>query len=244
MEIRSFSLLVLGDALREGWSLFGRMRSSAIAYAMFFTLIGVVILSILLLTGFAPFILAMMGAFMLVGPAILAGFFGLAAVNEKGTMPVIGDAMRGFSRASPGIWIISVVSVLLFLIFVTDAAILYSYMVGAKSFGMEDFTSPSSGVRRFLLWASVSGLVVAFLIYCVAAFSIPLLSERRASLVTAVATSVKLVFGNFIPAMAWGIVLSALIMGSILLLPLLPVVLPWMAFSSWALYRKVLPLSQ
>ena len=71
---------------------------------------------------------------------------------------------------------------LLFMIFITDAAILYSYMIGAAPVWLTDLVPATSGVFSFLKWGAVSGFVVALLLFCVSAFSVPLLCERRASL--------------------------------------------------------------
>jgi uncharacterized membrane protein len=133
------------------------------------------------------------------------------------------------------------VCALLFMIFITDAAILYSYMVGVAPVWLTELMPASAGVLRFLLWGALSGFVVAFLLFAVSAFAVPLLCERRAGLVDAVATSVRVVFANFVPAMAWAGLLSGLVIASILLLPLLPLTLPWLAYASRALYREVVP---
>jgi len=70
---------------------------------------------------------------------------------------------------------------------------------------------------------------------------VPVLCERRAGLVKAVVISVRAVFLSFGPAMLWAIVLGSVIIASVVLLPLLLLTLPWLAFSSRALYREVLP---
>ncbi|MCL2635396.1 MAG: hypothetical protein FWD50_02045, partial [Betaproteobacteria bacterium] len=75
----------------------------------------------------------------------------------------------------------------------------------------------------------------------VSAFAVPLLCERRCGLVGAVAASVRIVFANFAPAMLWALLLGVVIIGSCLLLPLLPLTLPWLAHAGRALYRRVLP---
>ena len=127
------------------------------------------------------------------------------------------------------------------MIFVTDAAILYAYMIGRAPVWLTDLAPVAMNVVKFIEWAGVSGLVVAFLLFGVSAFSVPLLCERRAGLVAAVVTSVRVVFGNFPVALFWAFFLSTAIIGSVLLLPLLPLTLPWLAYASRALYRQVLP---
>jgi uncharacterized membrane protein len=241
METRPLSLKSMAGALSEGWSIANGTRCVSFAYAGLFTLIGAVILGFLLGKGFTPFVITAAGAFMLVGPAILAGFFGIASAHEAGLPKHPRNVLRGFAAASGAIWVLALISALLFMIFVTDAAILYSYMVGGAPVWLPDFIPTSENVKNFLLWGAVSGFVIALLLFSVTAFSVPLLCERRAGLVNAVVASVRVVFGNFPLAMLWAALLSTLIITSILLLPLLPLTLPWLAFASRALYRQVLP---
>lgn len=241
METRSFGFAELRQALAQGWRVANATRAASIAYAAIFTLIGAVILGVLLSQGFTPFIIAAAGAFMLVGPAILAGFFGIAQAHERNEKVGAGATAGGFATADRAIWVIALVCALLFMIFLTDAAILYSYMIGGAPVWLTELIPATPGVMNFLFWGAISGGIVAFLIFCVSAFSVPLLCERRASLVNAVVTSVRIVFANFLPAIAWATLLSVLIIGSILLLPLLPLTLPWLAYASRALYRHILP---
>ena len=129
------------------------------------------------------------------------------------------------------------------MIFVTDAAILYAYMVGATPVWLDKLLPANANVLAFVQWSAVSGLVVALLLYCIAAFSVPLLCECRAGLVEAVVISVRVVFSNFPVALFWAFLLAVVVIGSVLLLPLLPLTLPWMAHASRALYREALPVA-
>lgn len=241
MVPRSFGFAAIGRALAEGWRMTKATLGISLAYAGLFTLIGAIIIGGLLIRGFTPFVIAAAGAFMLVGPAILAGFFGIARAHEAGSKIGAGDTARGFAAAAPALWALAFVCALLFMIFVTDAAILYSYMVGGTPVWLADLIPVAPGVASFLFWGAVSGFVIALLLYCVSAFSAPLLIERRAGLVDAVVASVRAVFGNFVPSMIWAALLSFLIITSILVLPLLPLTLPWLAYASRALYRHVFP---
>lgn len=241
MDTRPLTLGSIARALAVGWAKANSSRCVSFGYAMIFTLIGAVILWFLLSRGFTPFIVAAAGAFMLVGPAILAGFFGIISAHEAGQPKSLGNALRGFRAASSAIWVVALICALLFMIFVTDAAILYSYMIGGEPVWLPDFVPPKQNMKDFLFWGAVSGFVIALLLFCVSAFSVPLLCERRAGLVDAVVASVRVVFGNFFAAMLWAALLSAVIIGSILFLPLLPVTLPWLAYSSRALYHQTFP---
>jgi uncharacterized membrane protein len=241
MTIHPLSFAVIKRALAEGWQIANATRGVSIMYSLIFVLGGVLIMGGLLAKGMTPFIIAAAGAFMLVGPPILAGFFGIATTYEAGQPVTPAAIFAGFSNASGALFALALVCGLLFMIFVTDAAILYAYMVGGAPVWMVDLIPAAANVVKFVLWAGVSGFVVALLLFCVSAFSVPLLCERRAGLVQSVVLSVRVVFGNFLPAVFWAFLLSTVVIGSVLLLPVLPLTLPWLAYASRSLYRQVLP---
>ncbi len=242
MTPQPLSLDSLFDALAEGWRIANETRGTSIAYTAIFVLAGAVIIGSLLSRGWTPFVIAAAGAFMLVGPVILAGYFGIAKASETGAGVGFSAVAAGFGGASRALWALALVCGLLFMIFVTDAAILYAYMIGDVPVWLGELLPASASVARFVLWSSVSGAVVAFLLFAVSAFAVPLLCERRAGLVEAVVKSVRIVFGNFIVAMVWAVLLSVTVIASILMLPLLLLTLPWLAYASRALYRSALPV--
>ena len=241
MIIQPFSFATLKLALAEGWRVANATRAVSIAYSLIFVLGGLLIIGGLLARGMTPFVIAAAGGFMLVGPVILAGFFGIAQAFESGRPVKLGAIVAGFGNAAPALWALSLVCGLLFMIFVTDAAILYAYMIGRTPIWLLEVIPATASVLGFVKWAVVSGLVVAFLLFTVSSFSVPLLCERRISLVGAIVTSVRVVFGNFPQAIFWAFLLSTVTIASVLLLPLLPLTLPWLAYASRALYRQVFP---
>ena len=126
MKIVRLDVASLRRALADGWALAGATRGVSSAYAAIFTLAGLLIVGTLLAQGLTPFVVAAAGAFMLVGPAILAGFFGIARAHESGARVRFSSVFSGFTAAAPAVWALALVCALLFMIFVTDAAILYS----------------------------------------------------------------------------------------------------------------------
>lgn len=238
---RPLTFQAIAEALASGWRTASATRAVSIAYAGVFTAIGAVIMGAMLLAGRTPFVIMAAGGFMLVGPAILAGFFAVARSIRAGAPVSLVTLMEGFAHASAAVWVIALVSTLLFMIFITDVAILYSYMVGAEPIFPADFIPVAAHVASFVFWGLVSGAAIAFLLFAVSAFSVPLLCERRSNFVEAIVISVRIVMRNFVPAMSWALLLSAATIGSILLLPLFPLVMPVMAYASHELYKTVLP---
>ena len=85
---------------------------------------------------------------------------------------------------------------------------------------------------------------LAYFAFALSAFSVPLLHQRRATLIQAVYASARVVLRNFFTSIAWGLLLTCVILISILLLPLLALTLPVMAFASFALYQRVFPQTE
>ena len=129
------------------------------------------------------------------------------------------------------------------MIWITDAGVLYSFMIG--KFDAENqplwLNHIQDDVVGFTLLSMLIGSVLAFFVFAFSAFSVPLLYQRRSTLIQAVYTSVCVVMRNFFVAITWGLLLSGTILVSILLLPLLALMLPVMAYASFALYLRVFP---
>lgn len=228
-------------ALARGWYLFSLSRPVSVTYAMFFAVIGLLIFVGIEQASVAPMILPMAGGFMLVGPALLCGFFSLADRMSRRETPRFSDVVAGFRRATREIFALSLVCMLLFMIWVTDAATLYGFMVGRTPTPLLSLLPVPQNVWSFVGWSSLMGAGLAFVIFTVSAFSIPLLYYRRASLVRAVVLSVRAVFGNFLLCISWALLLAIATIGSIIVLPLFLVTFPVLAFASHALYRELFP---
>lgn len=232
-------------ALAAGWHTFRSMPVASIAYASVFALIGLLLLVSLGQLGMSPMALPLMGGFMLVGPALLCGFFELANCPGQGRTARSWDAFAAFRRAPGGLWAVAIFCAFLFLIWMTDAALLYAFMIGGEhqTYQFPWLIDLQGHVIAFELWALLMGSVLAFIIFAVSAFSVPLLYERRATFVQAVHASVRAVLKNFLVCICWGLLLSAATLLAILVLPLLMVVLPILAYASFSLYRHLFPLS-
>ena len=241
---RTLSRRDISAALATGWRSFRAMPGPSVAFAALFALIGLALLGVAGLLGMSPMALPLAGGFMLVGPALLSGFFRLAVIHADGGRPRLRDGFAALAGAPPGVWLVALLCAFLFLIWITDAAVLYAMMIGAEDlpYDLAWLGRWPHHVLMFELWGALMGSVLAFIILAVSAFSVPLLHERRAGLVAAVHASVRAVFGNLVVCVAWGVLLAAATLLSILLLPLLTVVLPVLAYASFALYRRAFPL--
>lgn len=234
---RRITVAAVPAAVLEGWRNLRRCLLPAMTYAAVFALIGLMIFALLLHFSLAAMILPFAGGFLLVGPVVLAGFFGLRRALVAGRQPGMQDVLQAFRQAPRGLLVISLVCVLLLLIWLTDAATVYSFMIGGA--GQDALLPP--GTLRFHFFTSVMGAVLALIVFCISAFSVPLLFDRRATLVGAVAGSVRAVFTNIAALLVWALILALGVMATILFPPLLVLSLPCLAFASDLLYLEIFP---
>ncbi|MFZ5619777.1 MAG: DUF2189 domain-containing protein [Pseudomonadota bacterium] len=240
---RRFALRDLAPAMRQGWATFRALPGVSLAFGAVAVIAGVAVLLCIYGIGLSAMALPFAAGFMLLGPILLAGFFRLAEVHAAGRHPRPRDALAGFRDAPLGLWVVALLCAFLFMIWITDAGILYSFMIGGFDTARQPLWLSQLQADRaaFTLWSSLMGSVLAFFAFALSAFSVPLLHQRRTTLIHAVYSSVCVVLRNFPAAIAWGLLLTGVIVVSILLLPLLMLTLPVMAYASFALYQRVFP---
>ncbi|MEZ5585487.1 MAG: DUF2189 domain-containing protein [Sedimenticolaceae bacterium] len=240
---KRLALADIGIAIGSGLTTLHTMPRVSVAYAAVFAVLGMILLTAIGAFGLSPMALPFAGGFMLVGPIMLTGYFELARLQASGKRPDLGDALRAFGHAPAGLWMLAVLCAFLFLIWITDAGVLYSFTIGGVhlSYDLEWLPDKGDDVLAFELWGALMGSVLAYMIFTVSAFSVPLIYEGRTGLVQGVSASARAVLGNFLVCLVWGIVLGTVIVLSILLLPVLLFTLPVMSYASFALYRRAFP---
>lgn len=234
----------LGQWLAYGWRTYRAAMLVSSAYAAVFALIGLAGLVVLVRAGMVPMVYPLAGGFMLVGPALLCGYFEMARRLDRGDKAGWVALWQGFRHSPPGLWVLGVLSAFLLMIWLTDAAIIYGLYFGHRPvfLNWELLADPE---RRNVLWAyfvfcTLIGSIVALIIFAIAAFSVPLLYFQRLPLTMAIGRSVRTVLSNIGVMVLWGCLLTAAIIGSIILfLPAFAVVFPVLAYASVAAYRAV-----
>lgn len=241
LTIVRISVRTLPRIVGRGWALFVKTRPLSVSFSMIFALIGVAILASIMRASYAPFIFPVSGGFMLLGPCLLGGFFAIADKVTLGGPCSVADIRYGFSRTNVGISLIALFCTVLFVVWVINAAYQYGSIIGRVPEPIFNLMVPSANVLAFLVWSVAFGSVLAFGVFAVSAFSVPLLYYRRAGLMRAVILSVTAVFRNFIPCILWSSLLTLSIVVSILIFPLFLVAFPVLAYASHSLYREVFP---
>ncbi|WP_428603315.1 DUF2189 domain-containing protein [Sedimenticola sp.] len=234
---------VAGEWLAQGWRDFRQAAILNMAYAAFFLVIGFVISSLLWHHGFSIVYFIAAGGFLIVVPGLVAVYYHLAEKIHQGSSPGFADIAEGVRQCPTSIIVIGLVSLIIYLIWITDALIIYSVYFDFVPASLADYQADPvlrANALAFLLFVSLLGFVLSFISFCVTVFSVPYALQKQCGLVDAVSFSVKTVSRHSKMMLFWAIVLGVLTFSTVLFaLPLLLVVLPVLAYANFATYRDM-----
>ena len=233
-------------ALRQGLEDFSDLRGDLFFAGLIYTLIGVAAVAMTTNLPLLPYFYPVVAGVGLLGPLAAVGFYELARRREA------GQEVHWFNfldvRKRPTVDDMGVVAGLLLVIFalwLVAAGVLYALLFG--------WTTPQS-VPQFLAlvfttprgWAliaigAVIGAIFGWVVLALSVVSLPMLVDRNVSASEAVTTSWRAANANKREMIRWGIIVTALlVLGSIPLFVGLAFVLPWLGYSTWHLYTRLI----
>lgn len=244
--VNTLSLQDLRDALAQGYDDFKTFRSDLIAVCTLYPIIGICLAVMAFQGNLVHLIVPLITGFALLGPVASVGMYEMSRRREAGQKTdwlAIFEVIR-----SPNIGAILVLAVMCFALFAAWlglAHVIYLMTIGTwppasiGSFLADVFGTPAGSVMMIV--GTAVGFVFALAVLMIGIVSFPLLLERRVGVPVAIATSLRVVSENPVPAMAWGLIVAVLLfIGSIPALLGLMVVLPVLGHASWHLYRKAI----
>jgi uncharacterized membrane protein len=232
--------------LGRGWTDFRATQGVSIAFSGIFMLIGMASIWTLTAKGYALLAYPFISGFLVVAPILLTGYQRAGRLLMEGKKPCFKDLALGVTEATPGIWFLTFILCVCYLIWVTDALVLYGmyfdfHLVALDNSIFSDVEQRSSLIN-YLLFSGAVGLFIALMSFTVTVFSIPLIMHRKMNFVAAVHSSVVTVFRHFGLMMRWALTISLLtLLTLVVALPLLVVVLPVVAYASYAAFVDLYP---
>ena len=133
-----------------------RSRHPAYLLGGLFAFIGTLLIWGLQVAGLAPMTLPVVGASCW-SDRCPRRVFGLSQAARGGSRPRLRDLLQGFRSASREVWVMALLCVFLFLIWITDAGTLYSFMIGERSHGLLAILPLTERTLHYVLGSGLMG---------------------------------------------------------------------------------------
>ena len=250
IPVKTISDQDLRLSLRQGLDDFLTFRGDIIFAGIIYTVIGLAAVVMTASAPLIPFFLPIVAGIGLLGPVAAVGFYELARQREDGV-----PNLHWFNfldvRKRPSVDDMGMVAGLLLAIFfawLIAAGALYGALFhwqtpdSVPAFVAMIFTTPR-GWALIVTGAAV-GAVFGWMVLALSVVSLPMLVDRNVSAAEAVSVSWRAANANRGKMIRWGLVVTALlVLGSIPLFVGLAVVLPWLGYSTWHLYTRLIDRS-
>ena len=232
------------DWLAAGWRDLWRNPLPSLAYGLLVFAVSLAVIWGLFRLEFDYILFPALAGFMVVGPLMAIGLYQKSRALEEG-QPV-GLARMIFVKAQSGgqVWYTGAILCLLMLVWMRAAVIIYALFVGLRPFpGLDGvvamLVSTPEGWGLMLVGTAVGGLFAAFS-FAISTFAIPMLLAEKTDAFTAMGTSISLVLRNLPVMLAWGAIVLALFLLSLMTgLVSLIVIFPLLGHGTWHSYRAI-----
>ncbi len=234
-------------SLRQGLEDFGAMRGDLLFAGFIYTFIGLAAVVMTTNRPLMPFFLPVVAGVGLLGPVAAVGFYELARRREKGEKGNNWTHFLDF-RKRPAADDMGIVAGLLLAIFA-----LWLLAAGALYVALFGWSTPTS-IAGFVImvlttvkgWAliilgAVVGAIFGWAVLGLSVVSMPMLVDCDVSASEAVSASWRATHANKAEMIRWGLIVGGLlVLGSIPLFVGLAFVLPWLGYSTWHLYTRLI----
>ncbi len=231
---RELGLLAPFRWLRAGWEDFKRAPLQSLGYGIVLMLSAMFIAYMAWRVGSFTMVVVLMAGFIFLGPAIAMGLYSISRQLEHNGHVRMGACLRQGRKRIGNQMIYAAALLIVFLIWARASSMVHIF------FPMSDAPEVGELLVFFGIGSGV-GLAFALFIFCVSAFSLPMLLDRDVDAITAMLSSVNVVLRNTPVMLLWGALIAVLVLlgfGSGFFA--LAVILPVIGHATWHGYREAI----
>jgi uncharacterized membrane protein len=225
------------DWIRAGWSDIRRAPRQSLSYGLAITAMSYLVSFMALKLGNWVILISLLSGFIFIGPVMAIGMYAISAQLQRGQDPSLARCLREERKCMGNALVFALLLMVIFLIWARAASMLHIF------FPME----ADPGWRQLLTFygiGSAVGSLFAIITFSLAAFSLPMMLDRKVDAVTAVITSINAVLRNK-PAMVLWVTLIVLgtALGFATAFLGLAITIPLIGHATWHGYQATIDAS-
>ena len=230
--------------LNAGWHDLRRAAPISLMYGLACSLAGGVLTALIWALDWFYLVLPLMAGFMFMGPLLAVGLYYVSRELEAGNKPRLLDSMLAWRSNPQQIALMGLALMLFMLAWIRIAQIIFALFFAENppgpevEFIVDVFLSAES--IPFLTVGTIVGGVLAAVVFAISAISIPLLVDKPANVLTAIATSVAAVRENFWTMALWAWLIVLFVGAGIVTFYVgLIVTMPLIGHATWHAYKDL-----
>ncbi|MFK8012678.1 MAG: DUF2189 domain-containing protein [Marinicellaceae bacterium] len=224
--------------LKKGFADFKKVPRLSLSFGIVMMIISAIITYIAYSAHSIVLAIALIAGFFFLGPAIAIGLYSLSRQIENGVTPQFLRCLKEGKKNISNEMVLAFVFLIVFLIWARAASMVHIFFPSMSGMQLTDWI-------KFLSIGSAVGAVFAAVVFCMGAFSIPMLMDRNVDAVTAILTSINAVLKNKWVMVVWGLTIVLIVLVGIATFFIgFSFLLPIIGHASWHAYREVVDAEQ
>lgn len=220
--------------LRAGWDDICRAPAFSLAYGAAIVAASYLVTAITYLSGNMLLLIALLTGFMFVGPVLAYALYDESKSLENHRRPSVEQTWAAVRGNFGDQAVFAIVLLVILLVWARAAALIHVFFPALSNPGWDDLL-PFLGIGLLV------GGLFAFLVFGISVFSLPMMLDKRADVITAAITSVRAVSDNFGVMVLWGaIIVAAVAVGVLTAFLGLMITIPLIGHASWHAYRDTI----
>lgn len=191
--------------LAAGWRDYSRSYALSLVYGLVVFGVSAAVSLMAWRLGSYVLVLAMLSGFIFIAPLLATGLYSVSRQLGRGERPSLRQSLKRMRLALRDALVFALVLLVIFLVWVRAGVMVHVFFPAGE-------TPDLWALLRFLGIGSAVGSIFALVTFAAAAFSLPMIVDRDADMITACITSVNAVLRNK-PAMAAWIALIVALTG-------------------------------
>ena len=245
-EVREITLDHPWRWIAAGWNDLSNAPLVSLSYGLVFTLASLLMIWLSVTTGYYFYIPAFMAGFFLLSPLLAYGLYDVSRKLSQGEKPTLKSALMSWRINGFNLSVLGLILLMAFLVWMMVANMVFAIFYFGITPKLDDFVQVlflSGNSPTFVVVGLLAGGVIAFLVFCMTAISVPMLVDRKADVFSAIVTSVRAVTLNLKPMVLWALLIVMFVgLGLVTFLIGLVVLMPLVGHASWHAYNDLVKL--
>lgn len=223
--------------IKLGWQDFKRAPRQSLTYGAAMLAISYIVSLIAWEFGSFYMLMSLISGFIFLGPVTAIGLYSISCQLQNGMTPVLGYCLREGKRHLSNEAFFAVLLLIVLLIWARATSVIHVFFPTHSDPNWEELVT-------FIIIIGIVGTLFATFIFCLSAFSLPMIMDRKVDMITAAISSFNAVLNNKLVMLFWAflIVLSVALSFLTGLLGLV-IFLPLIGHATWHAYQETIDAS-